>query len=278
MMASQKTKRSNLPIGIIGAGSIGSYVARAILRGEVEGAHLLAIADIIPPPEDLTKELQSHGVSVVNSFPSLLEFPLKLVVECANQEVVRQCADLFLSRGIDLLIMSVGALAQESFLANIARIAEKNRCRVHIPSGAVGAIDALKAAKLHGLEEVTLTTRKPPRSLGKIEGIDLEHLTEPLILYEGKATEAVVKFPQNVNVAATVSLAGIGPEKTKVRVVADPTIDQNVHEIQARGAFGSLEIRLANNPSPQNPKTSFLACLSVVALLKRIQETVQVGT
>lgn len=277
-MALQKTKRSNLPIGIIGAGSMGSYVARAILRGEVEGAHLLAIADIISPPEDLTKELQSHGVSVVNSFPSLLEFPLKLVVECANQEVVRQCAVLFLSSGVDLLIMSVGALAQESFLANIARIAEKNRCRVHIPSGAVGAIDALKAARLHGLEEVTLTTRKPPRSLGKIEGIDLGHLTEPLILYEGKATEAVIRFPQNVNVAATVSLAGIGPEKTKVRVVADPTIDQNVHEIQARGAFGSFEIRLANNPSPQNPKTSFLACLSVVALLKRIQETVQVGT
>jgi aspartate dehydrogenase len=207
-----------------------------------------------------------------------LDFPLKLVVECANQEVIRQCADLFLSHGIDLLIMSVGALAQESFLANIARKAKEKGSRIHIPSGAVGAIDALKAAKLHGLEEVTLTTRKPPRSFGKIEGVDLKHLTQPRVLYEGKATEAVVKFPQNVNVAATVSLAGLGPEKTKVRVVADPTIDKNIHEIQARGAFGSFEIRLINNPSPQNPKTSFLACLSVVSLLKRIQETIQIGT
>lgn len=139
-------------------------------------------------------------------------------------------------------------------------------------------IDALKAARLHGLEKVILTTRKPPGSLGRIEGIDLDHLTEPRVVYEGKATEAVVKFPQNVNVAATISLAGVGPEKTQVRVVADPTINQNIHEIQVHGAFGSFEIRLANNPSPENPKTSFLACLSVLCLLKRIQEGVQIGT
>jgi aspartate dehydrogenase len=257
---------------------MGSYVARSILHGEIPGARLLAIADVVPPPDDLFKELQGHGVSIVNSFESLLDFPLKLAVECANQKVVLRCADLFLSRGIDLLIMSVGALAEESFLMKIARTAEENGCRVHLPSGAVGAIDALKAAKLQGLEEVVLTTRKPPASLGKIEGIDLEHLTEPRIIFDGRAAEAVVKFPQNVNVAATISLAGLGPEKTKVRVVADPTIDKNVHEIRARGSFGSFEIRLSNNPSPQNPKTSFLACLSVVALLKSIQETVQIGT
>lgn len=268
----------SLPIGIIGAGSMGSYVARSILKGEVGGVRLLAIADVIPLPEGFRKELEDHSVAIVSSYESLLDFPLKLVVECANQEVVRRCADLFLSHGIDLLIMSVGALAQESFLAKIACLAEEKGCRIHIPSGAVGAIDALKAAKLYGLEEVTLTTRKPPKSLGKIEGIDLEDLVEPRVIYEGKATEAVVKFPLNVNVAATVSLAGLGPDKTRVRVVGDPTIDKNIHEVQARGAFGSFEIRLSNNPSPQNPKTSLLACLSVISLLKRIQETIQIGT
>jgi aspartate dehydrogenase len=161
---------------------------------------------------------------------------------------------------------------------NLEAKAKENGCRIHIPSGAIGAIDALKAAKLYGLEEVTLTTRKPPSSLGNIEEIDLEHLGESRILYEGWATEAVVKFPQNVNVAATISLAGVGPKKTKVRIIADPTIDRNIHEIQARGAFGSFEIRLVNNPSPDNPKTSFLACLSVISLLKRTQDTVQIGT
>ncbi len=278
MGISDKGRRASLPIGIIGVGSMGRYVARAILRGEVEGAILVAVADPVPPPQEFIEELQRHSVARVDSFISLLEFPIRLAVECASQEVVRQCAGLFLSKGIDLLIMSVGALTQGSLLADLARIAEERGCQIHIPSGAVGAIDVLKAAKVYGLEEVTLTTRKPPKSLGKIEGIDLAHMVEPQVLYEGRATEAVVRFPQNVNVAATISLAGVGPEKTRVRVVADPTIDQNIHEIQARGAFGSFEIRLKNNPSPQNPRTSFLACLSVVALMKGIRETVQIGT
>ena len=174
--------------------------------------------------------------------------------------------------------MSVGALVHGSFFSDLAAKAKKNGCQIYIPSGAIGGIDALKAANLYGLEEVTLTTRKPPRSLGKIEGVDLDHLIKPQVIYEGRATEAVVKFPQNVNVAATISLAGVGPDKTRVRVVVDPTVDQNIHEIQARGAFGSFEIRLANNPSPQNPKTSFLACLSLLSLLKKIQAEVQIGT
>jgi aspartate dehydrogenase len=97
------------------------------------------------------------------------------------------------------------------------------------------------------------------------------------VIFEGPATEAVVKFPQNVNVAATISLAGLGPDKTLVRVVADPSIHQNIHEICAKGAFGSFEIRLVNLPNPENPKTSLLACLSVVSLLKKIQGTVQIG-
>jgi aspartate dehydrogenase len=277
MKISDKTRRKSLPIGIIGAGSIGSFLARSIVRGEVEGIILVAVADILPLPKEFLEELRSHSVAVVDSFTSLLEFPLKLVVECANQEVVRKCADMVISKKINLLIMSVGALVHGSFFEEMVAKAKENECQIYIPSGAVGAIDALKAARLHGLEEVILTTRKPPNSLGKIEGMDLDNLVEPLVVYEGKATEAVVKFPQNVNVAATISLAGIGPDRTKVRVVADPTIGQNIHEIQARGAFGSFEIRLANNPTPQNPKTSFLACLSVLSLLKRIQGEVQIG-
>jgi aspartate dehydrogenase len=173
--------------------------------------------------------------------------------------------------------MSVGALIQDSLFSRLTARAEEKGCRIYLPSGAIGAIDALQAARLRGLEEVTLTTRKPPRSLGKVEGVNLEELREPRVLYEGPASEAVIKFPQNVNVAATLSLAGLGPEKTRVRVVADPGVNQNIHEIRARGEFGSLEIRLANWPNPDNPKTSLLSCLSVVSLLKRIRGTVQIG-
>jgi aspartate dehydrogenase len=107
--------------------------------------------------------------------------------------------------------------------------------------------------------------------------VNLEDLRQPRVLFEGPAAEAVVKFPQNVNVAAALSLAGLGPKKTRVRVVADPGVQQNIHEIHARGAFGSFEIRLANWPNPDNPKTSLLSCLSVVSLLKRIRGTVQMG-
>jgi aspartate dehydrogenase len=267
----------SLSVGLIGLGSIGTYVAREIIKGNIPRVRLLAAADIKLPSGDLLGELERHAVAVVQSFEKLADFPIRLVIECAHQKVVRECADFFLSRGMDLVLMSMGALVQGSFFAGLAARAEEKGRRIYIPSGAVGAIDALQAAKLQGLEEVSLTTRKHPRSLRSVEGINLEGLQEPRVLFEGPAREAVVKFPQNVNVAATISLAGLGPDKTLVRVVADPDIDQNIHEIRARGAFGSLEIRLANRPNPDNPNTSLLACLSVVSLLRRIQEAVLVG-
>jgi aspartate dehydrogenase len=269
--------QDTLPVGLIGLGSMGSFVAREIMRGEIPGILLVAAADIRPPSPDLLQELQKHSVSLVQSFAGLGSFPIRLVIECANQKVVAECADFFLAKGVDLLLMSVGALVQGSLFSQLRARAEEKGCRIYLPSGAIGAVDALQAARLRGLDEVTLTTRKPPRSLGQIEGVNLEDLREPRVLFEGPATEAVVKFPQNVNVAATLSLAGLGPEKTRVRVVADPGVQQNIHEIHARGAFGSFEIRLANWSNPDNPKTSLLSCLSVVSLLKRIRGTVQMG-
>jgi len=266
-----------LPVGLIGLGSMGSFVAREIMKGEIPGIRLLAAADIRPPSPGLLQELRQHSVSFVQSFEGLRDFPIRLVIECANQKVVAESADFFLAKGMDLLLMSVGALVQGSLFSRLTSRAQEKGCRIYLPSGAIGAIDALQAAKLRGLDEVTLTTRKPPQSLSQVEGVDLENLKEPRVLYEGPASEAVVKFPQNVNVAATLSLAGLGPEKTRVRVVADPGVHQNIHEIHARGTFGSFEIRLANWPNPDNPKTSLLSCLSVVSLLKRIRETVQMG-
>ena len=266
-----------LPVGLIGLGSMGSFVAREIMKGEIPGIRLLAAADIRPPSPGLLQELRQHSVSFVQSFEGLGDFPIRLVIECANQKVVAESADFFLAKGMDLLVMSVGALVQGSLFSRLTSRAQEKGCRIYLPSGAIGAIDALQAAKLRGLDEVTLTTRKPPQSLSQVEGVDLENLKEPRVLYEGPASEAVVKFPQNVNVAATLSLAGLGPEKTRVRVVADPGVHQNIHEIHARGTFGSFEIRLANWPNPDNPKTSLLSCLRVVSLRKRIRGTMQMG-
>ena len=267
-----------LAVGIIGLGSMGCFVARQILQGKIPGLRLWAAADIRRPPDDLLQDFRRSSVSWVPSFQDLGAYPLRLAIECANQQVAWECANFFLSRGVDLLIMSVGALLEGTRLTDLSHIAKSHGCQIYVPSGAVGAMDALQAARWQGLEEVTLTTRKPPGSFGRVEGIDLEGLRESRVIFEGPAREAVVRFPQNVNVAATISLAGLGPEKTRVRIIADPNVDRNVHEIFARGVFGTMEIRLSNLPHPENPKTSMLACLSVVSLLKKMQATLKVGS
>ncbi|MBP1722433.1 MAG: Aspartate dehydrogenase, partial [Deltaproteobacteria bacterium] len=153
-----------LPVGLIGLGSMGSFVAREIMKGEIPGIRLLAAADIRPPSPGLLQELRQHSVSFVQSFEGLGDFPIRLVIECANQKVVAESADFFLAKGMDLLVMSVGALVQGSLFSRLTCRAQEKGCRIYLPSGAIGAIDALQAAKLRGLDEVTLTTRKPPQS------------------------------------------------------------------------------------------------------------------
>ncbi len=252
-------------------------MAQQVINGKVPGASLIAVADVERPPPDLSKKLEMADVSVVGSYQEIADSNIDLVIECANQELVGECARFFLSRGIDMVIMSVGAFVDSSLFKEVSRLAMERNCKIHIPSGAVGGLDALRAARIERLDEVILTTRKPPRGLAGVEGLDLDGLSEPKLVYEGQALEAVKRFPKNVNVAAAISLAGVGPEKTLVRVVADPTIDRNIHEIYARGAFGSFEMRLSNHPSPQNPRTSYLACLSVVSVLQKVASSVQLG-
>ena len=143
---------------------------------------------------------------------------------------------------------------------------------IHCPSGAVCGLDGIKAGSIGTLRSVTLTTRKPPRSLG------LSKLRSPRLLFQGPASKAVAAFPQNINVAATLALAGIGPRRTRVRLFADPRVDRNIHEVEAVGSFGRLTARTENRPSRENPKTSELAVLSAVATLKQILQPVKVGT
>lgn len=155
--------------------------------------------------------------------------------------------------------------------------------KVYIPSGAIAGLDGLKAAALGRIDEVTLTTRKTPENLRDApyiekRGVDIGAIEEPTLIYEGPALEACRLFPANVNVAASLSLAGVGPEKTRVRIIADPTLRKNVHEIDVKGEFGCLKVHVENVPSPDNPKTSYLAALSAIATLRKITEDIQVGT
>jgi aspartate dehydrogenase len=176
--------------------------------------------------------------------------------------------------------MSVGGILGKE---NLFRLARQKNCHLYLPSGALAGLDGVKSAAAGSIDSVTLTTRKPPAGLRGApylvrEDIDLDSLTEEKVVFEGTAEEAVQGFPRNINVAAALSLAGIGAAKTRVRIVADPKISRNVHEVEVKGEFGRLVSRTENLPSPSNPKTSFLAILSAMATLKAIVSPVRIGT
>lgn len=181
------------------------------------------------------------------------------------------------------MILSIGALADVRFLHELLDLAKNQRVRIIVPSGAIGGLDAIKSANVGNLTEVVIRNIKPPAAL---EGapfivrnkIDLKSITCPTQIYEGFAEEAAREFPKNLNVAVALSLAGIGPEKTRVIVIVDPGETRNIHEIIAKGDFGEAFFKVSGLPSPDNPKTSYLASLSAIATLQNLFNPFQVGT
>ncbi|MGA2784627.1 MAG: aspartate dehydrogenase [Candidatus Bathyarchaeia archaeon] len=270
--------------GLLGCGSIGSGIAQAIDRGEAGDTELTIVYDPVQQmAEALAKSLLKKPF-IARSVSDVLENgQVNLVIEAANQGVVREHIPDVLRNRKNLLIMSVGAFSDENLFLQVTSLAKQNGVRVYMPSGAIGGLDAVKAAAAAGLDEVSITTTKPPRGL---EGapyviqkkIDLKNLKERTVIYDGTAAEAAPLFPANVNVALALSLAGLGPIKTKARVVADPNATKNTHEIFARGPFGTLTVKIENVPSPTNPKTSWLAALSAIRKIREITETVSLGT
>lgn len=272
-----------LRIGLIGVGSIGRFLLDSIHKGLAGNVRVVVISGLIETDEQLAELAGKYNCGYTRDLSNLAKFEPEVVVEAAAQEVVRQWAIPVLEQGLDLLVMSVGALADESFYKEVTAAVRRNRRRLYIPSGAVGGLDILRAAGIVGLDEVRLVTSKPPHSLAgapffRQNGIDPASLTERTVIFSGSAAEAVKLFPQNVNVAAVLSLGGLGAERTLVEVVADPQLERNLHEVVVRGNFGEMRLQLANVPSPANPKTSFLACLSPLALLRRLSEPIWIGS
>ena len=179
--------------------------------------------------------------------------------------------------------MSVGALADELFLSQLLSVVSMNGKHIYIPSGAIAGIDAIKSVK-GMLDSVTLTTTKNPSALAgapffNSDPTRLKSMKKKTLVYQGTAADAVNKFPANINVAAVLSLAGLGIQETKVKIIADPHITVNQHQIEAAGAFGRMAITVRNIPSPNNPKTSFLAVLSAIECLRSIcSPGIKVGT
>jgi aspartate dehydrogenase len=266
-------------IGVIGCGAIGREICKAIDDGIIQ-AELSAVFDHnTEKVEDLVASLRCRPK--IASLEEMLPL-VDLVVESASQAAVREIAFKSLEAGRSIMVMSVGALADSSLLYELSSLARKNNCRIYVPSGALAGIDGVRSASMAPITSVVLTTSKPhaglrgaPYVIEKKINLDVK---APTLIFEGAAREAVKAFPENVNVASTLGIAGIGFDKTLVRIIVDPSLKRNVHEITVEGAFGKLQARVENVPSPANPKTSYLAALSAIATLKKIAEPVQVGT
>ena len=253
-----------MKVGIIGCGAIANIITTSIVSEESN----IEIAYFFDKDIERAENIASlaGGVAVLD-FEDMLR-DVDLVLECASPDSVKHFAPIVLERGIDMIVMSIGAFMDTDFYTDVLKIARNNNAKIHLPSGAVVGLDGIKAVAKFGLKEVSLVTRKSPKSLGK--DIDTEE-----VLFEGKASDAVKEFPLNINVAATISMAC--NRDIDVKIIVDPKVDRNVHEITARGDFGEFKTITMNYPCAANPKTSMLAALSAIRLLKSFNETISVG-
>lgn len=258
-----------LKVGIVGCGAIGSSLAGIIKRDFRHQARLSGLFDLDKAKSlKLAKELGKLSLNA-NSLISLIKNS-GLIIEATQAKFSFSIASQALEHGCDVMIMSVGGVIDK--YSRLASLAQRKQASVYIPSGAIAGLDGLKALALAKIRKVTLTTSKPPAGLG------LKELNKDKVLFDGKAGIAVKKFPQNVNVAAVLSLAGIGAQKTRVRIVASARLKRNTHEIEIISDAGRITARSENVAHPQNPKTSYLAVLSAAAVLKQILAPVKIGT
>jgi aspartate dehydrogenase len=253
-----------LQIALIGYGAIGAAVHRLLLA---HADQVEVVAVLVRDRAAAQAQAPQAAALMVDRLPDLLQRQPTLVVECAGHQAVDLYGVAVLQAGVDLLVVSIGALAEparEAALVQAARAAGK---RLLLPAGAIGGVDWLAAARLAGLRQVTYRSRKPPQAwAGSAAGqlLDLAALTEAVTFFRGSARQAALQYPRNANVAATVALAGLGFEDTAVEMIADPHVNANVHEIEADGAGGQMSTRLAGLPDPLNPRTSVMTAHSVV--------------
>lgn len=266
-------------ISIIGCGAIGSELALSVDRMMIENVTISSLLDIkLENAEILKSKLSNNNPLIFTDFSEYIKSDnfkdVDIVVEAASQNALTSYLHSIISLKKDALVMSVGAFANPEFFSQIIKNVEKNDTNLYLPSGAIAGIDAIKSVR-SSISYVTITTTKNPNSLKdspffKKTNLTIDSIKKRTLIFEGSAIEAVQNFPANVNVAALLGLAGIGIEKTKVNVIADPSLRINKHEIKVIGKFGELIVRVKNVPSPTNPKTSYLAILSVIESLRSI--------
>ncbi len=255
-------------VALIGYGAIGQHLVKALTPEEsARISHLL----VRPRRVAEIRGQVAEEIKIVSGAAEIGAPIPELAIEVAGQDAVAEHGAAILLRGIDLVIVSVGTLADPILYDRLRGAAAKGGAKLLIPAGAVAAIDGLAAAREGGLDWVTYTSRKPPLAWKGTPGediCDLDALDEAVQLFEGRADDAALLYPKNANVAATVALAGAGFERTKVRLIADPEAPGNIHQIEAAGAFGRFAIELEGRPLPGNPRTSSLTAFSVLRAIR----------
>ncbi|MGH8686096.1 MAG: aspartate dehydrogenase [Burkholderiales bacterium] len=269
-------------IGLLGAGTIARLILDHLGRGDLPGVEVVGVAGRSRTSRgaDMARE---HALPFVIDRPSLLALRPEVVLEAASHDAVREHLVPMLKSGVSVIVLSAGALADDELLTAAQAAAEQGAARLYVPSGGIGGLDALKAACVAGVDDVSIRVAKPPRAWSGIpyvraSGVDLDRLTAAHTLFSGSAREGVPHFPQNVNIAAVLSMAGIGLSRTRLEVVADPKLTHNTHTIRVSGKSGRFTVVLENVPAPDNPKTAWLACYSALAALREMASRTRFGT
>jgi aspartate dehydrogenase len=256
-----------MKVAIIGSGAIGTYV-----RDRLSAIGVAEVAQIV-----------RAGKADLQAFPpkvsELSDLPIKpdLIVDCGGHAALAAFGPDALAMGIDVLTVSLGALADEGLEARLTAAARDGGARLHLASGAIGGLDALRSAAAGKLSAVTYTGRKPPEGwLGSPAETktDLHALSAPFTHFSGSAREAALAYPKNANVAAAVALSGLGMDNTQVALIADPYVTENIHEVAATGDFGKFTFRIAGQGLPDNPKSSALAAMSVLAAIAEMKKPI----
>ncbi|MDP2857695.1 MAG: DUF108 domain-containing protein [Bacillota bacterium] len=266
-------------VSIIGCGAIGRLVGEAVHGGLVRDYRVVSVFDE-PQPSRAAALAADLGCVAAGSLDEMLAAGPEYVVEAATCDALRQCAGTCLDHGSSLIVLSSGALTDKRFLTGLLARAVSRGVKVYVPSGAIGGLDLIRAAALGQQSDAVFTSLKPPRALAGapyLKGRDIAGLACAETVFEGTVPQAVAGFPQNANVAASLSLAMGGTDHVRQVVVADPGLHLNVHRIEVEGSFGSASIEIRARPMPTNPKTSMVAAYSVLALLARIKSPLEVG-
>lgn len=268
-------------IGLLGGGVIARLFLEQLRRGTIAG-EVVAIAGRGAGSRGVPLA-EKFGVPHVSGSRALIEARPEVVIEAASHAAVGEHAEALLDAGIAVIVLSGGALADEALRLRLEAAAARSGALLYVPSGGIGGLDALKAACAAGATDVSIAVTKPPaawKGITYVErlGIDLDRLEGPVTLFEGSAREGVPHFPANVNIAAVLSLAGLGFDRTRLKVVADPALRFNTHYIHVAGPTGKIDVKLESVPAPDNPKTALLACFSALAAYKQFTSPVRYGT